>query len=212
MDLIHSHAVKNENEGLANFDGTAYQYFHEGERGNHPAWDSKLFNYGKPEVLHFLLSNSMFWAEEYKIDGFRFDGVTSMIYHNHGLESSFTGYDYYFSDNTYIEALTYLTLVNKLLHQRKPGFITIAEDMSGYPGMAYPVEKGGIGFDYRLGMGIPDFWIKIIKEKTDEEWNLEEIWNELNNRRWSEKKYCLLRVSRSGSCRGQNNCIQTDGC
>ena len=192
MDLIHSHAVKNENEGLANFDGTSYQFFHEGEKGTHPAWDSKLFNYGKPEVLHFLLSNSMFWAEEYKIDGFRFDGVTSMIYNNHGLESSFTSYDCYFSENTDIEALTYLTLVNKLMHQMKPGFITIAEDMSGYPGMAYPVEKGGIGFDYRLGMGVPDFWIKLLKEKSDEEWVLEEIWNELNNRRWSEKNiaYC----------------------
>ena len=192
MDLIHSHAVKNENEGLSRFDGSSCQYFHEGGRGDHPAWDSKLFDYGKPEVLHFLLSNCKFWADVYKIDGFRFDGVTSMIYHNHGLESSFTNYDSYFSENTDIEALSYLTLANKLMHQIKPGFITIAEDMSGYPGMAYPLEKGGIGFDYRLGMGIPDFWIKIIKERKDEDWSMEEIWNQLNNRRWNEKNiaYC----------------------
>ena len=187
MDLIHSHSVKNENEGLSNFDGTSYQYFHEGPKGDHPAWDSKLFNYGKIEVLHFLLSNCRFWIDEYKIDGFRFDGVTSMIYHNHGLESSFTSYDDYFSDNSDIEALTYLALANSLLHSIKPGFITIAEDMSGYPGMAYPVENGGVGFDYRLGMGIPDFWIKLIKEKRDEEWNIEEIWHQLTNRRWNEK-------------------------
>ena len=192
MDLIHSHAVKNENEGLSRFDGTSHQYFHEGMKGNHPAWDSKLFDYSKPEVLHFLLSNCMFWAEEYKIDGFRFDGVTSMIYLNHGLESCFTSYDYYFSDNTDLEALSYLSLANKMMHQERSDFITIAEDMSGYPGMAYPVEKGGIGFDYRLAMGIPDFWIKIIKEKRDENWNMEEIWHQLNNRRWTEKNiaYC----------------------
>ncbi len=192
MDLVHSHSVRNENEGLSRFDGTSYQYFHDGGKGEHPAWDSKLFDYSKPEVLHFLLSSCMFWAEEYRIDGFRFDGVTSMIYMNHGLESSFTSYDCYFSENTDFEALTYLTLANKMMHQGRPGFITIAEDMSGYPGMAYPFEKGGIGFDYRLGMGIPDFWIKTIKEKRDEDWNMEEIWQQLNNRRWTEKNisYC----------------------
>ena len=192
MDIIHSHSVKNENEGISRFDGSNFQYFHEGEKGKHPAWDSMLFDYGKSAVLHFLLSNCRYWIEEYKIDGFRFDGVTSMIYHNHGLESSFSSYDYYYSENTDYDALTYLTLANKLIHSLKPGFISISEDMSGYPGMAFPVEKGGIGFDYRLGMGIPDFWIKIIKEKRDEEWNIEEIWNQLGNRRWNEKNiaYC----------------------
>jgi 1,4-alpha-glucan branching enzyme len=187
MDIIHSHSVKNENEGISRFDGSIYQYFHEGGKGEHPAWDSMLFDYGKPAVLHFLLSNCRYWIEEYKIDGFRFDGVTSMIYHNHGLESSFSSYDDYYSENTDIDALTYLALANKLLHSLKPGFISISEDMSGYPGMAFPVEKGGIGFDYRLGMGIPDFWIKLIKEKRDEDWNIKEIWHQLGNRRWSEK-------------------------
>ncbi len=192
MDIIHSHSVKNENEGLSRYDGSVFQYFHEGSKGEHPAWDSRLFDYGKPAVLHFLLSNCIFWIDEYKIDGFRFDGVTSMVYRNHGLESSFTNYNSYFSDNTDNEALSYLTLANELVHSVNPDFISIAEDMSGYPGMAYPVEKGGIGFDYRLGMGIPDFWIKLIKEKRDEEWNMDEIWSQLNNRRGTEKNigYC----------------------
>ncbi len=187
MDLVHSHAVKNVNEGLAEFDGTGWQYFHSGERREHVAWDSLCFNYGKPEVAHFLLSNCKFWIEEYQFDGFRFDGVTSMLYLDHGLERSFTSYDNYFDGGQDEDAIAYLTLANKLIHQINPRAISIAEEMSGMPGLAAVIKDGGMGFDFRLSMGIPDYWIKIIKERQDEQWNTGEIYHELIQKRIEEK-------------------------
>lgn len=187
LDVVHSHAVKNIEDGLNYFDGTENQYFHEGERGNHPAWKTKLFNYGKDEVIHFLLSNLKFWLDTYHFDGFRFDGVTSMLYHDHGLGTTFTDYSKYFSLNTDIEAVTYLMLANELTHLFNPSATTIAEDMSAMPGMALPISSGGIGFDYRLSMGIPDFWIKQLKEKTDNSLDLLSLWWELTTRRPGEK-------------------------
>lgn len=187
LDVVHSHAVKNVGEGLNFFDGTDYQFFHRGERGDHPAWDTKLFNYDKNEVIHFLLSNLKFWLNEYRFDGFRFDGVTSMIYHNHGLGASFTSYDDYFSLNTDVEAITYLQLANELIREVYPDALTIAEDMSAMPGMCLPIKDGGIGFDYRLSMGVPDMWIKILKTLSDEQWDMGYLWYELTNRRPKEK-------------------------
>ncbi len=187
MDIVHSHAVKNEVEGLGRFDGTPYQFFHDGGRREHPAWDSLCFNYGKNEVLHFLLSNCKFWLDEYQFDGFRFDGVTSMLYLSHGLGEAFSGYADYYNINQDGDAICYLTLANKLIHQVKPNAITIAEEMSGMPGLASKFEDGGIGFDYRLAMGIPDLWIKYIKEYTDENWKPGHLFWELTNRRYDEK-------------------------
>ena len=187
LDVVHSHAVKNTAEGINEFDGTTYQFFHEGSRGDHPAWGTKLFNYNKNEVIHFLLSNLRFWMEEYHFDGFRFDGVTSMIYHDHGLGVAFTDYSKYFSMNTETEAITYLQLANELIREVNPKAITIAEDMSAMPGMCLPIEEGGIGFDYRLAMGSPDMWIKLIKDYPDEYWDMWKIWCELTGRRPAEK-------------------------
>ncbi len=192
LDIVHSHSATNVVEGLAQFDGTETQYFHAGNRGTHPEWGSKLFNYGKTEVIHFLLSNVKYWLEEYHFDGFRFDAVTSMLYHHHGLGVSFDHYDKYFSVNTDTEALTYLQLAAEVAKEVAPDCILIAEDMSGMPGMCLPIDIGGIGFDYRLGMGVPDFWIKTLKNASDYDWNLGSIWYELNQRRPQEKVvgYC----------------------
>ena len=187
MDIVHSHAVKNEIEGLGRFDGTPYQYFHGGSRREHPAWDSLCFDYAKPSVLHFLLSNCKFWLDEYQFDGYRFDGVTSMLYRSHGLGEDFTGYESYYNLNQDGDAICYLTLANKLIHEVNPNAITIAEEMSGMPGLAARVEDGGMGFDYRMAMGIPDFWIKYIKEVKDEDWKVGHIFWELTNRRADEK-------------------------
>ena len=187
LDVVHSHAVSNTAEGINEFDGTVYQFFHEGSRGDHPAWGTKLFNYGKNEVIHFLLSNLKFWMTEYRFDGFRFDGVTSMLYHDHGLGVAFTDYGKYFSTNTDTEAVTYLMLANELIRQVNPKAVTVAEDMSGMPGMCLPISAGGIGFDYRLAMGQPDMWIKLIKETRDEDWDMWRIWGELTSRRPKEK-------------------------
>ncbi len=187
MDIVHSHSARNEAEGLAHFDGTPYQYFHEGERREHVAWDSLCFNYSKPQVLHFLLSNVQYWMQEFKFDGFRFDGVTSMIYLDHGLSRDFTHYNFYFDEGEDEDAITYLKLANNLIHEINPKAISIAEEMSGMPGLATPTLWGGLGFDYRMAMGIPDFWIKIIKERTDNEWDMGELFHELTSRRVEEK-------------------------
>ena len=192
LDVVHSHAVKNTNEGIFAFDGSEYQFFHTGERGEHSAWGTKLFDYGKNEVLHFLLSNLKYWLEVFHFDGFRFDGVTSMIYFDHGLGRVFGDYGSYFSPNVDVDALIYLGLANELVHTLKPSAITVAEDMSGMPGMCLPIRMGGIGFDYRLSMGVPDLFIKLIDRVRDEYWDMHKIWYELTSRRPKEKTvgYC----------------------
>ena len=187
MDLIHSHAARNEVEGLSRFDGTLFQFFHEGPRGAHELWDSRCFDYGKPQVLHFLLSNCRFWLDEYRFDGFRFDGITSMLYRHHGLDKAFTSYADYFNTQVDEQAVVYLTLANEVIHAVRPDALTVAEDMSGMPGLAAPVEHGGMGFDCRLAMGIPDYWIKLTKDTRDEDWPMKTLWHELTNRRRDER-------------------------
>lgn len=187
MDLVHSHAVKNEVEGLGRYDGTRWQFFHDGSKGEHPAWDSYCFNYGKPEVVHFLLSNIRYWLEEFQFDGFRFDGVTSMLYFDHGLGKAFTSYEDYFNAGLDQEAFTYFILANKLIHEINPKAISVAEEMSGLPGLATPQKMGGLGFNYRMAMGVPDFWIKLIKEVSDEKWDVGQIFHELTSKRLDEK-------------------------
>ncbi len=187
MDIVHSHAVKNENEGLGRFAGDPAQFFHGDHRREHVAWDSLCFDYGKHEVIHFLLSNVNYWLTEFRFDGFRFDGVTSMLYYDHGLGRDFTSYDFYFDGGQDEDAITYLSLANELIQEVRPGAVSIAEDMSGYPGLAAPVGFGGVGFNYRLAMGTPDFWIKNIKERSDENWSMQEIYHELTSKRADEK-------------------------
>lgn len=187
MDIIQSHAAANEVEGLSRFDGTRYQYFHSGQRGLHQAWGSRCFNYGKPRVLQFLLSNCRYWLDDFHFDGFRFDGITSMIYLHHGLNRTFHSYDQYFDETIDIDALTYLGLANRVIHSIRPDAITIAEDVSGMPGLAAPQKKGGYDFNYRFAMGIPDFWIKLVKDVKDEDWPIGHLWFELTNRRGDEK-------------------------
>ncbi|KAK7428783.1 alpha-1,4-glucan branching enzyme [Neonectria magnoliae] len=193
LDVVHSHASKNVLDGLNEFDGTDHQYFHSGGKGIHDQWDSRLFNYGHHEVMRFLLSNLRFWMDEYQFDGFRFDGVTSMLYTHHGMGTGFSGgYHEYFGGDVDEEAVVYLMLANELLHTLYPDCITIAEDVSGMPALCLPLSLGGVGFDYRLAMAIPDMWIKILKEVKDEDWDLANICHTLTNRRHGEKTiaYC----------------------
>ncbi len=181
IDIVHSHTVKNTVEGINEFDGSDAQYFHAGSRGEHPEWDSKIFDYGKTEVLRFLLSNIKYWMKEFHFDGFRFDGVGSMMYFHHGLET-IDNRDKYFNQGVEWDAITYLQLANQLIHSTNPKAISIAEDVSGMPGLTAPVDDGGLGFDFRLGMGVPDFWIKLLKEFKDEEWDIHQMWQVLNDR------------------------------
>ncbi|HXK76767.1 MAG TPA: alpha amylase C-terminal domain-containing protein [Bacteroidaceae bacterium] len=187
MDIVHSHAVKNEVEGLGNLAGDPNQFFYPGDKHEHPQWDSLCFDYGKHEVMHFLLSNCVYWLTEYQFDGFRFDGVTSMLYYDHGMGTAYTDYSAYYNGGQDDNAITYLTLANKVIHEVRPQAITIAEEVSGMPGLALPVEDGGYGFDYRMAMNVPDYWIKLIKEKIDEDWKPSSMLWEVTNRRADEK-------------------------
>ena len=187
LDLVHSHSVKNTLDGLSEYNGTEYQYFHEGPRGYHTLWDSRLFNYGKHEVQRFLLSNILYWLDEFHFDGFRFDGITSMLYLHHGHYKQFNHYDMYFNNEVDEEAICYLQLANEVIHQYNKNAISIAEDISGMPGLCRPISEGGIGFDFRMHMGVADYWIKILKECKDENWPLDSIYHELTNGRRDEK-------------------------
>jgi 1,4-alpha-glucan branching enzyme len=188
LDVVHSHASKNVLDGLNMFDGTDYLYFHGGPKGKHELWDSRLFNYGHPETLRFLLSNLRYWMDEYQFDGFRFDGVTSMMYHHHGIGTGFSGgYHEYFGEGADDEGIVYLMLANQMLHQLYPTVVSIAEDVSGMPGLCVPLSLGGIGFDYRLAMAVPDMWIKMLKEQEEEDWNMGSVCHTLVNRRYGEK-------------------------
>ncbi|MEE3375816.1 MAG: alpha-amylase family glycosyl hydrolase, partial [Candidatus Cryptobacteroides sp.] len=187
MDIVHSHSVKNSLEGLAYFDGTDYLYFHSGPKGDHPAWGSRCFDYGKDATRYFLLSNVKYWMEEYHIDGFRFDGVTSMLYWDHGLGKDFGNYSLYFDGGVDEDAVIYLALANMLVKEMSPSGFCIAEDMSGMAGLAAPFQAFGVGFDFRMSMGVADHWIKWIKERSDEQWSMGEIWHELTGKRAEEK-------------------------
>jgi len=187
IDLVHSHSVSNEIEGLSCFDGSHSLYFHAGERGKHAAWDSRCFDYGKPQVAHFLLSNCRYWLDEYHIDGFRFDGVTSMMYHHRGLGTGFGSYDAYFGGDVDNDAVAYLALANKLIHEINPAALTIAEDVSGMPGLCAPVAECGYGFDYRLAMGMPDTWFNLVRKQQDQDWNMNHIWHTVTDHRPEEK-------------------------
>uniref|UniRef100_A0A182JHK2 1,4-alpha-glucan branching enzyme n=1 Tax=Anopheles atroparvus TaxID=41427 RepID=A0A182JHK2_ANOAO len=187
LDVVHSHASKNTQDGLNQFDGTNACFFHDGARGEHTQWGSRLFNYSEYEVLRFLLSNLRWWHDEYNFDGYRFDGVTSMLYHSRGIGEGFSGdYNEYFGLNVDTEALIYLAIANYFLHEMDPNVVTIAEDVSGMPTLCRPTEEGGVGFDYRLGMAIPDKWIEVLKTKSDEQWNIGNLVHTLTNRRWME--------------------------
>ena len=183
LDIVHSHASKNVEDGLNQWTGDDGGYFHANARGVHPQWDSRLFNYTNVETQRFLLSNLRYWQEEYKFDGFRFDGVTSMLYHSHGLGDGFGSYDDYFGLNTDSDSVIYLTLANYVIQKYHPGSISIAEEFSGMPGLCRPIEEGGQGFDYRLAMSLPDMWIKILKHQQDEDWSISDIVQTLENRR-----------------------------
>lgn len=186
IDLVHSHAVKNEKEGIARIDGTSYAYFHAGARGEHRNWDSLCFDYGKDEVLHFLLSNCRYYLDEFQVDGFRFDGVTSMMYLHHGLGKVFSSYDDYFGGDVDEDAIVYLTLANEVIHSVRPDAVTVAEDVSGMPGLAAGIADGGMGFDYRLAMGVTDMWFKLF-DLPDENWDMYYLCGELFNRRRDER-------------------------
>jgi 1,4-alpha-glucan branching enzyme len=238
LDVVHSHCSKNEADGVAGFDLTglppgqgggasdsddvASALVRAGPAGYHSQWDSRVWSFGRLETLRFLLSNARYWVEELGFDGFRFDGVTSMLYAHHGINVGFSGgYHEYFGLQTDVEACVYLMLANEMLHAMVGGggatpsspssssssspsspsspfspsspqpppptdVLTIAEDVSGMPGLCAPVQDGGLGFDARLAMAVPDLWIRLLKEVPDEHWPVSQIVSALCGRRYGE--------------------------
>lgn len=188
LDLVHSHASKNVLDGLNQFDSTDTCFFLDGARGEHALWDSRMFNYSLVEVKRFLLSNLRWYVHEYRIDGFRFDAVTAIMYHSRGLGHNFSGdYNEYFGPNADVDAIVYLMLANDMLRTLHPHTVTVAEDASGMPALCRPVSEGGIGFDYRLALAIPNKWIELMKEPSDENWSMADIVRTMTNRRRMEK-------------------------
>jgi 1,4-alpha-glucan branching enzyme len=188
IDLVHSHASSNVMDGIAMYDGTDHCFSHSGPRGYHTQWDSMCFDYSKYEVKRFLLSNLAWWIDEYKVDGFRFDAVTSIMYTHHGIDYSFTGnYQEYFGMQTDMDGIVYLMLANTLIHKLRPGSLSIAEDVSGMPTLARKIKDGGMGFDFRLSMYLPDLWVKYLKEVPDEQWRMGILTHAMTDRRWQEK-------------------------
>jgi len=196
LDLVISHASRNVEDGLNNLNGlekTDPVYFHKPPKGDHTQWGSKCFDYSNYDTIKFLMSNLQFWIEEYNFDGFRFDGVTSMLYTDHASSRGFTGnLSEYFGLHVDEESIAFIQLANHFLHEKYPNIVTIAEEVSGMPGTCKPAKYGGLGFDYRLAMAVPDFLIKLLKEESDENWDLEKLMFLLNNRRHDEKhiSYC----------------------
>lgn len=183
LDITHSHAAPNTEQGLARYDTGPYLF---ADKDNQ--WGTVSFDYGKEMTRRFLLSNCRYWMEEYHVDGFRFDAVGNMIYLDHGFGDDFShvGRCFYTaagSNRVDQDGVLYLELANTLVHELRPQSLTIAEEFSGMPGMTSPPSEGGLGFDHRFAMGIPDFWGKFIKEGR----SVGMLWYEMTNRRRYER-------------------------
>lgn len=186
LDITHSHSCPNTEQGLARYDTTNY-FFHKKKT----QWATLSFDYGLEATRRFLLSNCRWWMEEFKVDGFRFDAVGNMIYTDHGLGDDFShvGRCFYGAGGTSRldeNGVLYLSLANTLVHELAPEAFTVAEEFSGAPGMSCAPEQGGLGFDRRFAMGIPDYWAKFIRGEGSGT-SMGMLWHEMTNRRWYDK-------------------------
>lgn len=179
LDIPHAHACANTEQGLYQYDGTPYFFM---DKINQ--WGTPSFDFSNEMTRRFLLSNLRYWLEEYHVDGFRFDAVGNMLYKDFGVDDNFshTGRCFYGKDGkprTNNEGELYIALANHLIHEINPKGISIAEEFSGMPGLTCLPKDGGLGFDARFAMGIPDYWEKFIKKPQD----LGSMWYEMNNHR-----------------------------
>ncbi|KAK7287576.1 hypothetical protein RIF29_00857 [Crotalaria pallida] len=205
LEIVHSYAAADENVGLSMFDGSNDCYFHSGKRGQHKFWGTRMFKYGDPDVLHFLLSNLNWWIVEYQVDGFQFHSLSSMIYTHNGF-ASFTG-DLEEYCNQYVDkdALLYLILANEILHALYPNIITIAEDATFYPGLCEPTSQGGLGFDYYVNLSVSEMWSTFLESVPDNEWSMTKIVNTLVSDRAYADKMLMYAENHNQSISGRRS-------
>jgi 1,4-alpha-glucan branching enzyme len=151
IDWVPAHFTKDDH-GLRRFDGTAL-YEHEDPRlGEHKDWGTNIFNFGRTEVKNFLISNAIFWMEEFHIDGLRVDAVASMLYLDYSREDGeWLPNEYGGREN--LQAIYFLRHFNDVVHEYFPGVLTFAEESTSWQGVSRPTSSGGLGFDFKWNMG-----------------------------------------------------------
>ncbi len=162
LDWVPSH-FPTDAHGLATFDGTHLYEHEDPKKGFHPDWKSAIFNYGRYEVVSFLISNALFWLDRYHVDGLRVDAVASMLYLDYSRDEGQWIPNRY-GGNENLEAVEFLKEFNETVYREFPDTITIAEESTSWPGVSRPTYTGGLGFGQKWMMGWMHDTLKYFKE------------------------------------------------